>query len=130
MCFIYYFEGNRTYGEVTKQIFLYLQEGRLKAVTSVLTIAEILSFEKLQKDRILFDETKHKLIITPNLTLRSVDQAICEVSAILKYKYSLTLPDAIQLATAIINGQKAFVSNDRRFKKVKEIKTLLLDEFL
>ncbi len=129
MCFIYHLEGNKIYGELAKQLFLQLQKNKLVAVTSVLTLAEILAFEKLQKDRILFEETKIKLHQIPNLDIISVDETISEVAAILKYKYTISLPDAIQIATALVSGQKAFITNDRGLQKIKEIKIVILDDF-
>ncbi len=39
-------------------------------------------------------------------------------------------PDAIQLATAILYGATAFLTNDRIFERVKEIHILILDKLL
>ncbi len=129
MCFIYYLEGNKFYGELARQLFLQLQENKLAAATSVLTLAEILAFKKLQEDRILYEDTKTKLHQAPNLNIISVDETISEVAAILKYKYSISLPDAIQIATAVVSGQEVFLTNDRRLKKIEEIKVIILDDF-
>ena len=130
MCFIYQFEGNRMYGKLVRQLFLLLQARKLTSVTSVLTLAEILAFERLQKDRALFEQTKAKLLTVPSLHIIPVDEVICETAAILKYQYALALPDALQLATALLSKLEAFVSNDRRLHKVKEIPVLLLNDFL
>ena len=130
MCFIYHFEASDKYGELVKQIFLSLQDNKLTAVTSVLTLAEVLSYENLQKDKIAFEEEKSKLHSTPNLNIIPVDEKISEAASILKYHYSLSLPDAIQLATSVLNGQEVFISNDIKLKKVKEIKVIILDDFL
>lgn len=129
MCFIYHFEVNKSYGEIVKQIFLQLQENKLSAVTSVLTLAEILAFEKIQKDKILFEQTKTRLRQAPNLEIIAVDEAISEIAAILKYKYNIALPDAIQVATGVVSGQEAFITNDRGLQKIKEIKVIILDDF-
>ena len=129
MCFIYHFEGNKTYGKIVKQIFLQLQRDKLTAVTSAITLAEILSYEKLQKDRILFEETKTRLRQTPNLKIIPVDEAISEMAAILKYKYFIALPDAIQIATGVASGQEAFITNDRGLQKIREIKVIILTDF-
>ena len=129
MCFIYHFEGNRAYGEIVKYLFLQLQKNKMSGVTSVLTLAEILAFEKLQDDRILFEETKSRLRSTPNLSVIPVNEGISELSSILKYKYSIALPDAIQLATAVVSGQDALITNDRGLQKIKEIKVVILDDF-
>lgn len=128
MCFIYHFEGNAQYGHLTQQLFSYLQE-KATGVTSTLTIAEILSFARLQQDQLLFEEEKARLHSTPNLQLLPVDELLAETASILKYKYALKLPDAIQLATAIVSGQTVFISNDHCFNKVQEIAVLLLDDF-
>jgi predicted nucleic acid-binding protein len=39
-------------------------------------------------------------------------------------------PDAIQLATAMLYGATAFLTNDKIFERVKGIDTLILDKFL
>ena len=39
-------------------------------------------------------------------------------------------PGVIQIATAILHGATAFLTNDRIFEKVKEIDSLALDKFL
>lgn len=129
MCFIYYFEGNRVYGEIAKHLFTQLQKNRLKAATSVLTLAEILTFERLQKNKILFEKTKAKFHSIPNLKLYVVNEVISEACAFFRYKYSFTLGDALQLATSVVSSQEAFLSNDRRFKKVKEIDVVILNDF-
>lgn len=129
MCFIYHFEVNKSYGEIVKQIFLQLQKNKLTAATSTITIAEILSFEKLQKDRVLFEQTKTRLRQTPNLEIIPVDETISEIAAIFKCKYNIALPDAIQVATAVASGQEAFITNDRGLKKIKEIKIVILNDF-
>lgn len=129
MCFIYQFESNKTYGEIVRQLFLRLQNQKLTAVTSAITLAEILSFKKLQEDRILFEDTKTRLRQTPGLLIIPVDEAISEVSSIIKYKYSVVLPDAIQIATAVVSGQDALITNDRGLQKIREIKVLILDNF-
>jgi len=129
MCFIYHFEGNKAYGEIVKYLFSQLQKNKLTAVTSTLTLAEILSFEKLQEDRVLFEETKTRLRQTPNLEIISVDAVISEIAAILKYKYSIALPDAIQIATGVVSGQEAIITNDRGLQKIKEIKMIILNDF-
>lgn len=129
ICFIYHFEGNKTYGELVKSLFLKLQEGKIRGVTSVLTIAEVLTHEKLQKNRVLLEEEKTRLYATPNLVIIPVDEIISEAAAALKYRYSILLPDAIQLATAIVSSQGAFITNDQRLKVVREVKVLVLDDF-
>ncbi|MDH5365115.1 MAG: hypothetical protein OEW82_08200, partial [Dehalococcoidia bacterium] len=42
----------------------------------------------------------------------------------------LRTPDAIQLATSIVKGAQAFVTNDESLKKVKEIEIVVMREVL
>ena len=39
-------------------------------------------------------------------------------------------PDAIQIATAVVGGAEALITNDVNLKKVKEIEILVLNDFL
>ena len=66
---------------------------------------------------------------TPSFAIISVDGAISEIAAILKYKYSIALQDAIQIATGVASGQEAFITNDRGLQKIREIKVIILTDF-
>ena len=48
----------------------------------------------------------------------------------LRAAFRIKAPDAIQIATAIVRGATAFLTNDRIFENVKEIDVLVLDRFL
>ena len=54
---------------------------------------------------------------------------IGEVAAEVRREYGFRLPDSIQLATALHSKSQAFVTNDRRLKKFKELPAILLSEF-
>ncbi len=43
-------------------------------------------------------------------------------------RYNLLTPDAIQVAVAQHSAADVFLTNDRGLKKVKAVKTLILDE--
>lgn len=130
MCFIYQFEGHPLFGPLTFKLFTYLEEGKIKGITSVITIAEILSSPKLQKDHLSWEQEKHRFYQTPNLTVVPVEGKICEAAALLRGKYGITLPDAIQIITAIFQRADVFITNDAKLKKVKEIPILILQDFL
>lgn len=48
----------------------------------------------------------------------------------LRAAFRIKAPDAIQIATVMVHGATAFLTNDRIFEKVKEIDVLILDKFL
>jgi predicted nucleic acid-binding protein len=46
----------------------------------------------------------------------------------LRARYGLPLPDAFQAAAAIEGGSNTIVTNDRDFRRIREVKVLLLEE--
>lgn len=124
--FIYYFNQHPTFGEKAKQIFLALTANELEAVTSIITLAELLSLKvSPAKTALLYK----KFTVLPQLSFLPVDESIAVEAAKIRRRYGFRLPDAIQLATAIVSGQEAFISNDKRLQKVKDIPVILLDDF-
>jgi len=49
-------------------------------------------------------------------------------SAKLRVKYRIKIPDAIQVASGLVNGANAFITNDSNLKKIKEIKVIVLED--
>ena len=130
LCFIYYFEANDTFGETAKTLFSALNKRSLKGTCSVLVMSEILAFEHLQSDSILYEKTKIKLRTTPNVRIVPIDETIAELAAIIKVKYHIELPDGIHIATAIVSKQDCFITNDKKLKKITELPVLILSDFV
>ena len=130
MCLIYQFQSHPLFGPLVYKVFSRLEEHKLIGVTSVLAIAEILSFKKLQENRKAFDEERQKFDQIPNLEIINVDSKLCVAAAIIRAKYSLRLPDAIQLTTAIFCQADGFITNDEGLRKVKEVEIVLLKDYL
>lgn len=128
MCFIYQFEGNPLFGPLVFQLFSLLEEKKVKGFTSVLSLAEILSNRHLLAKKQIWQEAREKFWQTPNLEVVNIDGKICEAASIIRAKYSL--PDAIQITTAVFNSADVFITNDEKLKKVKEVQVLLLKDYL
>ncbi|OGE64802.1 hypothetical protein A3I48_01575 [Candidatus Daviesbacteria bacterium RIFCSPLOWO2_02_FULL_36_7] len=62
------------------------------------------------------------------MEIYQVDEKIAVESARIRRKYSFRLLDSIQLATALYAKAQAFITNDDRLKKFKELKVILLKE--
>lgn len=124
--FIYFFEGNPHFGNVVKLIFEKLTENQLRAVTNITSLAELLSSPKL--DNKAAKETKKLFLSVPNLEIYHLDENIAVKSAQIRREYGFRLLDAVQLATALHAKAKAFITNDERLKKFKELKVVLLTE--
>ena len=129
-CFIYHIEKNRKYIEFTRIIFKeLLPKGSIQAIGSTLVITEILTkpYKLGRSDLALAYRTLMKAI--PNFYLVAPNEQICDHAAILRAKYNLRTPDAIHIATAIEQNAGAIVGNDKKWKRIKEIAVLVLDDY-
>jgi len=68
------------------------------------------------------------LIDNENLELIDIDIAIAKKASEIRANYKIKTPDAIQLASGIVNHCDSFLTNDRDLKKVKEINVIVLDD--
>ena len=66
-----------------------------------------------------------------NLGLIEISAGIAERAGKLRGQYSdLRTIDAIQISAAIDVGADAFLTNDKKLKQIKEIKVLILKDYL
>ena len=72
----------------------------------------------------------HILSEFPNLTLHDVDMRVIEKMSDLRAAYGLKTPDAIHVATALLHGAQAFVTNNAGLKRVNEIDVLVLEDYV
>lgn len=130
MAFIYCFEENEDYLPFTKPLFELIEDGQIEGKTSVITRLEILTEPKERGDELLADEYKALIDNYPHLEVSPVDTSVADLASTLRAKYRLRTPDAIQIATSILGGAQAFVTNDGSLKKVEEIEIIVMREFL
>ncbi len=130
MTFIYHFEENEDYLPFTKALFGLIEDGRIEGKTSVITRLEILVKPKEEGNELLADEYRLILENFPHLEVIPVDAKVADLASVIRAKYKLRTPDAIQLATSILKGAQAFVTNDESLKKVKEIESIVMREVL
>ncbi|MBI5641236.1 MAG: type II toxin-antitoxin system VapC family toxin [Nitrospirae bacterium] len=128
--FIYFVEQHPRYHKLCSSIFEDIEASRIKAVTSTLTLLEILVQPyKLKKEELVLKF--YSLLVTyPHLSWIDMNLAVADRAAGLRAKYGLKTPDAIQIASALSHGAGAFICNDRAFKKIKEIECLIIDNFM
>lgn len=117
-CFIYLIEGS-PYADKLNDLFSRIEKKLLTGVTSILTITEILTGPYKLQNHKLIEEYRSTLLTFPNLTFREMDYKIANKTAQCRAEYGLKTPDAIQLATAIIEKADVFITNDSDFRNVK-----------
>lgn len=98
-------------------------------MTSVLTLLEI-AIKPLRLGRPEIVDAYEALIgdIT-NLAINDVDGRSARIGAELRDKNGLRTPDSLQIAACFANRAEAFVTNDGRLRRVKEIEIVMLDDF-
>ena len=127
--FIYHLEEDPNYSKLTVRLFEEIEKGTLKAVTSVLTLMEVLVRPKQKGDRQAVEDYRFVLKTFPNLSLRPIDDNAAERASDLRAEYGIKPPDALQVGTALSNRATGFVTNDERLKKIRELEVMVLDDF-
>jgi predicted nucleic acid-binding protein len=120
---IYMFEGHRL-SERFKQIFVDIDRGRIRALTTPITLAEVMTGPMKSGDEALAERYRQALTASPGWTLRAIDADIALVAARLRIARRLKLPDAIQAAVALHEGCQALVSHDRDFGRIEGLAIL------
>jgi predicted nucleic acid-binding protein len=128
---IYYLEEHPRYSVLSNELFDAIRENRTVGLTSVLTLMEVLVLPLRAGRKGLANDYRRLLSHTKGLTLFPVDQAISERAAKVRADHSwLRTPDALQVATALEHGAHLIVTNDNRWKRLKEIPVVVLADYL
>jgi predicted nucleic acid-binding protein len=128
-CFIYLIEEHVTYLQRVEPLFAAVAGGRLEAVTSTLTLLEVLVVPFRNGDRALAERYESILTRSRGLRLVDLDRAQLRAAAQLRASHpSLRTPDALQMAAALSARCTSLVTNDRRFPAVRGLETIGLDE--
>jgi predicted nucleic acid-binding protein len=130
MAFIYHLEGDIRYEPFTRTLFRSIEEGERHAVTSTITLLETLVKAKTLGDEAMRDDYHYALTSFPNLKLRPVDEEVAEAAATIRATSGLRTPDALQVATCVVEGASAFITNDDRLKKINEPKIIIMNDIL
>lgn len=128
--FIYAYQEHPRYLPLLRPLFARLDtDPEFRVVTSIITLIEITVLPIRLNRQDLVSTYTTALLNSPNVTVQHVDTTVAHKAAELRAKLNLRTPDAIQIATAIIAGAEAFITNDERFKSVMDIPILLIDDF-
>jgi len=128
--FIYFIEKNSKYLGLLRPFFAEINAGKIDALTSTITLLEVLVLPFKTKNESLAERYRDILLYAEGLTTFEIFHEVSELSAKLRAKYSIRTPDAIQIAVGIIYGADAFLTNDSGLKKVKDIRVVILEDFL
>ena len=125
---IYLVEENEIYLRRIKRVFFLIESTPLNAVSSVLTLTEILVKPLSKGNSNLVREYRDILVDSEDYTLVPVSFEIAIRAAELRARYNLRTPDSVHVATALETGCDALLTNDADIKRIRDIPILVLDD--
>lgn len=129
--FIYHVEAHPRYLPLTQELLEGVEAGRWTAVTSTVTVME-LTVRPWQLNRPAVARAYEALLAHfPHLVLADVTREVARRGAQLRARYRIRPADALQVATGLLRGATAFVTNDRRLACLAPVlDVVLLDDFV
>jgi len=124
---IYFIEADLVRLLIVRPLFEALDRGEINAVTSTITLLEVLVQPLRRGDDRLAQQYRAILFNASGLTTYPVSVAVSEEAARLRAVHNLRTPDAIQMATALLGGATHFVTNDVRLPSIPGLQMLVLD---
>lgn len=126
--FIYAVEGDPRYSALVHPILSWVEGGEGQAVTSTITMLEVLVQPYRLSDLNRVNQFYALLATYPNLEWVAPSLAVADRAARLRADHNLKTPDAVQAATALARGATGLVTNDPAYKRVVGLEILVLDE--
>jgi len=128
--FIYFVEEHPAFLPLVEPVFEAIDSGKIKAVTSALTLLETIVVPLRSGDHALAKRYESLLTGSRGLTFVQLELPVLRAAAHLRALTRLKTPDAIQLAAALTEGCTTFLANDHRFPQLPGIRILQLDDYL
>lgn len=124
--FVYLLQRHSLYYSEARNLLRTVQSGENEGLFANIGLTELLTgYKQLNRYDEAYDY-KNLLSHFPNLTITELNEPVVDFASDLRANYTIKTPDAIHLASAIVNGADIFITNDKALKKVKEIKVQLL----
>ena len=128
--FIYSIERIDPYRAMLDTLWLTVSAGQVTVVTSELTLLEVLVKPLKVGDATTATLFRTVLKHTPDVQMLPITQSVLEEAAQLRATLGLKTPDAIHVATALLNGSMLFVTNDSAFRRVTDLTVTVLSELV
>jgi len=110
---IYFIEGDPAFLPLVEPVFRAIDAGQLQAVTSAITLLEVLVVPYRAGNLTLAEQYEALLTRSRGLSLVDADRAQLRAAAQLRAIYRIRTPDALQLAAALSRECTTFVTNGR-----------------
>lgn len=118
-----------TYFESSRQVLDAVDEGKLQAVVSVISIAELCTGYYSARDERGKRELIMHLLSSKGYTIINLDLGLADKAGRIRAETGLRLPDAIMVASGLARGASYIVTHDEEFKKAdRYLKTVTSQE--
>ena len=129
--FIYYLQDDPVYSPGLRPLFDALRDGKLTAVTSGITLVEVLVVPLRAGDLALADRYEALLTRSRGLKMIDLDREVLRGAAQLRaMRPSLRRPDALHLSAALRTRCSSFVTNDRGLPQLAGVRIVVLDDVI
>ena len=129
--FIYFIEKkNPAYIQTLREFFKKNKDGKIRLVTSTITLLEVLVQPFKQSRYDLVEKYKKILEESEYIELVDFNTLISEIAAKIRAKSGIRTPDAIQIGTSVHSNADYFLTNDKRLKTVEDIPIIILEDFV
>lgn len=123
---IYFVERNPQFVDLVDPIFDRL-ETDITAVASAITLSECL-VGAIRLGLVDLEQAFVDVLQQEQVVFVEINATIAREAARIRVRYNLQLPDALQVAAAIIAGCETFLTNDTALKRVMELRILVVGE--
>ena len=130
VAFIYFIEEHPAFLPLVASLFKDADAGRRTIVTSAVTLLEVLVVPYRVGDLPLASRYEDLLTRARGVRLVELDRSQLRAAAQLRALYRVRTPDALQLAAALSNRCKAFVTNDRVLPALPGLRIIQLRDYL
>jgi len=127
---IYFIENHPQFADIVEVFIEQLDQGNIQAVISPVTVAESLVNPFKEQDQRLQQDFIDFMLRQQSILMKETDVNISIKAAQLKASYNLKLPDALQVATAIVTGCDSFLTNDKKLSRISELQILVISDFV
>lgn len=125
---IYYLENSALYRDKMKHFFEECLERNVQIVTSVITVEEYLVFP-YASGKMEFADNFRRFLEYMKIEIVDINDETAERAAEIRgrFKYFKAM-DALQIASAIVNGCDMFFTNDKQLRQETELPCITLDD--
>ena len=123
-------EEEEPFFKYSSKILDAIEDGQLKGVISIITIAELCVGYYIVNKPKEKDEYISKLYSQDNFIIVNLDRVLADQSAKIRSETNLRLPDSIIVAVSLLEKVSFLISNDERFNRAERfIKVCTSEEF-